>query len=107
MNEFSYTRDDIDELTHRLAQCATELSKQQWDLMLAIFAAAADRVDIGTDTSRGTLPGAQVNVSEGTIENPEEATVKQLREQLRKAHIPGKPPTHNMCRITPPKPIKP
>jgi len=97
---FRFDKDAIDRLADQLGRCAKDhFSESEWKLLLAIFAAAADRVEIW-----GRLPGAQVDDSQGKIENPRDATVAELREQLLGAYVPGNPPAPLRRRVTPQKP---
>jgi hypothetical protein len=92
MAEVTYTRAEIDRLTDKIGRFAKEhLTKKEWDLLLAIFAAAADDVTAIEDPRRGTLPGVEID-DEVIVENPDESDAEQLRDQLLRAHTPGRVP---------------
>lgn len=102
---FSFTGDDILELTDKLSQFAKDkLSKEQWALLLAIFAVAADHVETERGGERGKFSGVAIRdnaVQE--IKGPEYMRVEDLREQLRGAYVPGEPVTPIIYCVTPPK----
>ena len=101
MADLQFTWTDIEGLTDRLASVAPELSNSEWELLLAIFATAADKVESAPDKTSGTLPMAEVN------DNVEKSSA-ELREQLRCAYVPGTPtPTPFSMKVTPPPPPNP
>jgi hypothetical protein len=91
MADFSFTRADLDALTEKLGETATALTTQQWDLLLAIFAAAADHIKVDpADATSGTLPGAEITGNGAIIESPGESSADELRDQLLRAYTPGR-----------------
>jgi len=104
---FSFTKDDILDLTNELSKFAKEkeLSKEQWSLLLAIFATAADHVEVERGSTRGKFSGIAIRGNaDQEVESPARKTVEELREQLRGAYVPGEPVTPIMDCIVPPPP---
>ncbi len=103
MGDLKFTRQEIDELTDRLGSFAADLTKSQWSLLLAIFAAAADQVQSGPDNKSGTLPAPEVSGDLEKVEDPSQSTAEELREQLRHSYVPGGPPPPRplVIRVTP------
>lgn len=89
--DFRFSSEDLEELTDALSRMAVRdhLPKEQWSLLLSIFAAAAGSVKV-EDATEGKFPG--VKVDGGVTGNPRDKEVKTLREQLRKACMPANPP---------------
>jgi hypothetical protein len=83
MYDFTFTKDDINALIQKLAQFADYLTEQEWGLLLAIFAAAANQVEISPDQTQRRFSRV---VIKGELD-PREKTVEELRDQLRKAYI--------------------
>lgn len=106
MATFKFTWEELDVLTARLSSVATGLTKKEWGLLLAIFAAAADQVESGPDKKWGTLPAPEIDGDIEKVEDPGESTAEELREQLLLSYVPGPPPPHHpiVFRVTPPKP---
>jgi hypothetical protein len=107
---FSFTRDDILNLTNNLSKFAKEkeLSKDQWALLLAIFAAAADHVEVERVGERGKFSGVAIRGNaDQEIESPARKSVEDLREQLRGAYIPGRPVAPIPDCVVPPPPPPP
>jgi hypothetical protein len=92
-NSFQFTRTDVEELTLALSEMAVRnhLPKEQWGLLLSIFAAAADHVEVGVGDTEGTFSEVGVQGA-GVIEDPEGEDVETLRNQLRNAYLPATPP---------------
>jgi hypothetical protein len=103
MTEITYSRTEIDNLTRKLGEFAkAKLEDPEWALLLAIFAAAADRVVVSEDTHSGTFPGVQISGTVEIIESPGESDAEKLRDQLLRAHTPGKvPPRGSGDSVTP------
>jgi hypothetical protein len=103
-SDISFSRRDIDGLTDALSKIAGQLTRRQWSLLVSIFAAAAGNLEIDDDdTSKGTFSG--VKIDGNPITGPRQKDVKELRDQLRKAHMPAKPPGKPLgFMVTPPKP---
>ena len=101
MADLQFTRADIEALTDRLASVASTLSKSDLELLLAIFATAADKVESSPDKTSGTLPMAEVN-------DNVETSSDELRDQLLRAYVPGTPtPMTFGMKVTPPPPPGP
>jgi hypothetical protein len=107
---FSFTRRDILDLTNELSAFAkeTKLGKDKWALLLAIFAAAADHVEVERVGETGKFSGIAIRGNaDQEIESPARKTVEELRDQLRGAYIPGKPVAPIPDCVVPPPPPPP
>jgi len=105
-NDFSFTSGDVKELTNALCEIAVNLPKEQWGLLLSIFAAAAGGFEISQNRKQGTFSGVKVRVDDGVIDDPEGKTADELCAQLRGAYMPGRPATRRVDHvgmITPPQ----
>ena len=106
MADLKFTREEVDGLIDRLSSVATEFTKSEWSLLLAIFAAAADQVKSGPDKTWGTLPAPEIDGNIKKVEDPGESTAEELREQLLRSYVPGGPSPHHpiVFRVAPPRP---
>jgi hypothetical protein len=102
---FEFTGDDFEELIDAVSRMAVSdhLPKEQWGLLLAIFAAAAGSV-VQVNKTKGRLP--PVDVYGGVIKDTKDEEVVALRRQLREAHMPAaKPPGQSFGdMVSPQKP---
>jgi hypothetical protein len=100
--DFRFTGKDVDKLTKALSEIAHLMSKEEWGLLLSIFAAAADNVELDKN-KEGMFPG--VTVDGGVIEDPKDKGVEALRKQLEKAYMPANKPRGGPLRdmVSPPK----
>lgn len=80
MADLEFNRREIEDLARKLSTLESSLTVQERALLLAIFAAAADRAN-QTGPGVAALPQAS-----GT---DEEATLADLQQQLLSAHTPG------------------
>jgi len=102
MTEVTFNKEQIDKLTIKLGRFAkAKLDPTEWELLLAIFAAAADKLELSPDDESVTLPGVQLDGDGEPTENPSESDPEELREQLQLAYIPGRLPTGSIASITP------
>jgi hypothetical protein len=102
MAEVAFNRVQIDELTLKLGRFAkAQLDETEWELLLAIFAAAADKLLPSQNKESGTLPGVEIEGNAEPVQNPKESDAVELREQLLRAYIPGRQPPGNLSSITP------
>jgi hypothetical protein len=90
MANLEFNQQELADLAGKLS--TLDLTDQERALLLAIFAAAAERVN-QTDVGVATLPQAG--------ETGEEPTVEDLQQQLLNAYIPG---NISFASITQPKP---
>jgi hypothetical protein len=99
----SFNKEQIDELTIKLGRFAkAQLDETEWELLLAIFAAAADKLVISQDDEYSvTLPGVQLEGDGEPVQNPKESEAAELREQIQLAYIPGRQPPGDIASITP------
>jgi hypothetical protein len=111
-SDFSFSGRDFEELIRALSNMAGELSKEQWGLLLSIFAAAASNVEVAVSKNerRGKFSGVKIDGGV-VITDPKDKGIEELRKQLQKAYVPGNPPgtPPNMSlgdMVTPPKPGK-
>jgi hypothetical protein len=89
VNDFEFTIDNVKSLVQKLT-VQQDLSRQEYVLLLAIFAAAAARAEVvNPKTGTSTLPLADV-VGKASGSHDGYASVEDLRQQLLKAYIPGK-----------------
>jgi hypothetical protein len=101
--DFRFTSEDVEELIDALSRMVVSdhLPKEQWGLLLSIFAAAAPSVEV-EDETEGKFSG--VKVEGGVIEDPKNKEVKELRKQLQKAYMPAKEPGAPLGdMVSPPK----
>lgn len=91
-SDISFSHRDVEGLITALSKMAGQgqLTRGQWGLLLSIFAAAAGDVEVGEDKTKGTFSG--VKIDGGAITYPRNKDVKELRNQLRRAHMPAKRP---------------
>ena len=103
MTEIRYSREEIDNLTQKLGEFAkAKLEDPEWALLLAIFAAAADGLKVSPDTKTGTFAGVEISDTVEVVESPGESDAETLRDQLLRAHTPGKvPPKGSGDSVTP------
>ncbi len=82
MEFIEFTRGEIADLATKISEVAHELTEQERQLLLAVFAAAADRAQ-AVDVTRNLaeLPAARFN--------PPEVTGEDLKQQLLGAYTPG------------------
>jgi hypothetical protein len=100
--DFSFTSRDVTGLIRVLSSMAGELTRGQWGLLVSIFATAAGNVEVGEDKTRGKFSG--IKIDGGAITDPRNKKIADLRKQLQKAYMPGKPPGAPLNdMITPPK----
>jgi hypothetical protein len=108
-SDFSFTNRDIADLTGKLSKFAKAelLNDKDWGLLLAIFAAAADHVQVGQDPTQGTFSGIAIKNLVTKVDTalevraPAVMDAGELLDQLRGAYIPGKPVTPIVDCVTP------
>ena len=114
MADLEFNRDDVVSLIRKLSTLESIFSEQERALLLAIFAAAADRAK-QTSPSEATLPGASVDQAPGTgAGTDEQPTLADLQQQLLSAYTPGnsfdsvtQPPVPPSIHHIPPPPPPP
>ena len=100
--DFPITNRDVVGLINALSKMAGNLTKGQWGLLLSILAAAAGNVEVSENKTMGKFSGVQVDG--GVVTSPRNKDVKELREQLQKAHMPAKQPGAPLgSMVSPPK----
>jgi hypothetical protein len=101
--DFTITNRDVEGLIRVLGEMAEKLTRGEWGLLLSILAAAAGNVEVGEDTTTGKFSG--VSVGGEVITEPRNKEVEELLGQLRKAHMPAKPPGGPLLdMVTPARP---
>jgi hypothetical protein len=91
MADLEFTRQEIEDLTRKLSTLESIFSEQERALLLAIFAAAADRAT-QTDLDVSTLPEASSDQAPGVgaeTGTDEQATPADFQQQLLNAYTPG------------------
>lgn len=91
MADLEFTQQNIQDLTRKLATLDAYLSDTERDLLLAIFAAAAERAkpygtQHGGTLPQATSPGPPPQQGAGT---GQQANLQSLQQQLLCAYIPG------------------
>jgi hypothetical protein len=91
MADMEFTQQDIQNLTRKLATLDPYFSDRERDLLLAIFATAAERAKPYGSQHGGTLPQAVSSVpppghGAGT---GQQASLPRLQQQLLSAYVPG------------------
>jgi hypothetical protein len=90
MADLQFSQQEIEDLAQKLSRIQPSLSERESTLLLAIFAAAADRAKRSDSGGGATLPWFE-------IRNPpppppgagEQVTLTDLQQQLLNAYIPG------------------
>lgn len=103
MSNVPFTSGDIEGLTDRLGRFASKLTPPEWRLLLAIFVSASNNFEAASDTTQGQSSGPPESKGGKVKEPPKGMTPEQLRDQLRKAYIPGKAPPPKKFQVTPPQ----
>lgn len=89
MADLEFNRQEIEDLTRKLSTLESIFSEQERALLLAIFAAAADRAT-QTDLDVATLPEASPDQAPGAgAGTDEQATPADFQQQLLNAYTPG------------------
>jgi hypothetical protein len=89
MADLEFNRQEIEDLAQKLSTLESIFSEQERALLLAIFAAAADRAK-QTGPSVATLPEASVGQTPGAgAGTDEQPTPADLQQQLLSAYTPG------------------
>jgi hypothetical protein len=86
MATVKFTHEEIEDLARKVGALGPFFSKKERALLLAIFAAAAEKVT--SSAKIGEFPGSEPSADSATLEN--------LQEQLLKAYIPGNAPPHGI-----------
>lgn len=89
--DFSFNKQDAMGLIDVLSGVAGKLTRRQWGLLLSIFAAAADHVEVSPKETRTRGKISGVKVDGGVITDPRNREVEELRKQLLKAYMPARP----------------
>jgi hypothetical protein len=88
MIEVAFDREDINELAEKIANRLHDLSPFEHALLLAIFAAAADRAEHAGD-HRATLPASQFTHIPLERRKDDDVSADELHRQLLEAFTPG------------------
>src|SRR5713101_6448818 len=88
MAELQFSQQEIENLAQKLSRIQPSLSERESTLLLAIFAAAADRAKrSGPDGA--TLPGFEIRNPPPAAGTGQQVTLTGLQQQLLNAYIPG------------------
>jgi hypothetical protein len=90
MADMEFSRQDLEDLVRKVSQLQPYLSDTERQLLMAIFAAAAERAKAFGPKQAATLPEAESSgqpAGDGTGAQP---TPEDLQRQLLAAYIPGK-----------------
>jgi hypothetical protein len=109
-NDSSFTNEDLDALKQNLSGFAEKnLDRKQQGLLVAIFAAAAERAEAWSDPTCEELPRIEIKNTEQEIDVPTGTNVDELLAQLREAFTrgeDGKPTVFCVVPVKPPPPPK-
>jgi hypothetical protein len=86
MAELEFSRDDIVSLIEKISTLQPDFSDQELQLLMSIFALAAEHVMPAGELQTAMLPEA---VAPGQQAGGGPATVDELQQQLLQAYIPG------------------
>lgn len=89
MADLQFSRQDIEDLAQKLSMVKPPLSEQESKLLLAIFAAAADRAKPSGPDGGATLPEFEIRNQPPEAGADVPVTLTGLQEQLLNAYIPG------------------
>ncbi len=92
MANLEFSRQEIVNLTRRVSNVDPPLSERETTLLLAIFAAAADRATPVGLGGGATLPGFEIRNPPAAARTEREMTLSDLQQQLLNAYIPGSNP---------------
>jgi hypothetical protein len=86
MDDLEFSRQDIENLTQKLS--TLELTEQERELLLAIFAAAADRARPSGPGEATLPPASSARAGEAEAATDEQETLADLQQQLLDAYTP-------------------
>jgi hypothetical protein len=89
MADLEFNKQDIENLAQKLATLWDKFSPQERDLLLAIFANAADNVNPPGPKQPATLPAASNSAQALVAGANYEATLANYQQQLLTAYVPG------------------
>ncbi|MBV9203983.1 MAG: hypothetical protein JO037_00965 [Actinobacteria bacterium] len=90
MANLEFSRQEIESLARKLSEVMRDLSERETELLLAIFAAAAERATPVGLGGGAALPAFEIRIPPG--EGRDEA-LTDLRAQLLNAYVPGNEPS--------------
>ena len=88
MADLEFDKQDIEDLAQKLSTLGPVFNNEERQLLLAIFAAAADAANAATPDSPATLPMAESPVP-APATGDYNATLENLKQQLLRAYSPG------------------
>jgi hypothetical protein len=99
MADVKFKLKDIEALAAKLSALEQFLTRKDRDLLVAIFAAAAGRIEVSDPAGRtgGTLPATQTKQSQEPGPGPGpggQDPLSVLQQQLLNSYIPGEAPNH-------------
>jgi hypothetical protein len=90
MADMEFSRQDLEDLVRKVSQLQPYLSERERQLLMAIFAAAAERAKPFGPKQAATLPEAEGARPPAGDQTGEQPTPADLQRQLLAAYIPGK-----------------
>jgi hypothetical protein len=97
MADVKFKLKDIEALAAKLSALEQFLTRKDRDLLVAIFAAAAGRIEVSDPAARteGTLPATQTKQSQEPGPGPGgQDPLSVLQQQLLNSFIPGEAPNY-------------
>jgi hypothetical protein len=89
MADLQFSQQEIEDLAQKLSRIQPSLSERESTLLLAIFAAAADRAKRSDSGGGATLPGFEIRNPPPAAGTGQQVTLTGLQQQLLNAYIPG------------------
>jgi hypothetical protein len=89
MADLQFSRQEIADLAQKLTTIASDLSERETSLLVAIFAAAADRATPAGPGGGATLPRYEIRIWPGEAGYEEGVNLLDLKQELLNAFIPG------------------
>jgi hypothetical protein len=90
MTDFVFNKDQIESLCEKISKLQSELTPEEVNLLLAIFAVAADQAKPrGNRGLEGTLPQSIADVQPVSPTADDQDKIEHLKQQLLNSYIPG------------------
>lgn len=89
MADLQFSQQEIADLAQKLTTIASDLSERETSLLVAIFAAAADRATPAGPDGGATLPRYEIRIWPGEAGYEEGVNLLDLKQELLNAFIPG------------------
>ncbi len=89
MVDLQFSQKEIEDLAQKLSNVKPPLTERESTLLLAIFAAAADRAKPSGPDGGATLPRFEIRNQPPEAETEDQVSLTDLKQQLLNAYIPG------------------